>query len=74
MKELYQQALQIPEIREYLPEADMVTGKGLPNKEFFMGIFGTVNEDALRLMIDKALKKRYEGEEEDIKKNVILVS
>ena len=37
MKKLYDFAMETNDVRQYMPEEDMIVGHGMPDREFFVG-------------------------------------
>ena len=58
VKNLYDEAMNDPEVSKYLPDLGMSSNK-LPERDFFFAILGTVKPDYLRQVIDDANKARF---------------
>lgn len=74
MKTLYEWAMQVTEVRAYLPEHDMIVGSKMPDREFFLGILCTLKEDEMHGLLDNAIKKRFEADNDPEQKSVILIN
>jgi hypothetical protein len=61
------------EVRLYLPEENMIVGHSLPDREFFLGVLSTLQEDYVRSIVDASLQKCFDASTDDQHKNVILV-
>ena len=73
MKNLYDDAMGDPVLAKYLPSKEQLSGK-LPEREFFFGVLCTLKQDYIKEIIAEASKKRFKPEEDETKKQAILIS
>jgi hypothetical protein len=62
-----------PQLVKYLPTIEQLSGK-LPERDFFFGILCTLKQQYMRDIIDEASKKRFKVQDDDPKKQGILIS
>ena len=60
-------------LAKYLPSPDQLSGK-LPERDFFFGILCTLKNQYMKDVITEAQKKRYSIQEEDPKRQGILIT
>ena len=70
---LYDDAMQDPDIAVYLPSKKQLSNK-LPERNFFFGILSTLKHQYLKDIINDAHKKRYTITPEDKQKQGIRIS
>jgi hypothetical protein len=73
VKNLYKDALGDPLLVKYLPSPEQLSGK-LPERDFFFGILCTLKQQYMRDIIDEASKKRFKVQDDDPRKQGILIS
>lgn len=73
MKNLYEDAMKDVVLQKYLPSKEQLSGK-LPERDFFFGILCTLRQQYMRDIIDEANHKRFKVDEDDPKKQGILIS
>ena len=73
VKNLYNDAMGDPLLAKYLPTKEQLSGK-FPEREFFFGILCTLKQEYMKEIIAEASKKRFKPEEDDNKKQAILIS
>jgi hypothetical protein len=73
VKNLYEDAMQDPVLKKYLPEPDQLSGK-MPERDFFFGIMCTLKNQYMKDVISAANDKRYKADKGDDKKDAIRLS
>jgi hypothetical protein len=73
VKALYDDAMNEPTLKKYLPSRQQLSGK-LPERDFFFGVLCTLKQQYMRDIIDEASKKRFKIEDADDSKKGILIS
>ena len=73
VKNLYNDAMGDPLLSKYLPTKEQLSGK-LPEREFFFGVLCTLKQEYMKEIIAEASKKRFKPEEDNTKKQAILIS
>ena len=72
MKNLYKEAIEDPEVSQYLPSLEENTNK-LPERDFFFGVLATLKGDYLRQIISEAHLSRMNGEEDKEASQTIMI-
>nr|AAB42031.1 22 kD ORF [Oxytricha fallax] len=70
---LYDDAMNDPEVSQYLPTKKQLSNK-LPERNYFFGILATIKGDYLKEIIQESHKKRYSISPEDKSKQGIKIS
>ena len=73
MKNLYEDVMTDPQVREYLPDPEQSSNK-LPEREFFFIILGTVKQEYLKLVIEEAEKKRFKDGDQKKSADTIMIT
>ena len=72
VKNLYNEAMDDPEISQYLPSLEDNTNK-LPERDFFFGVLATLKWDYLKQIISDAHLTRMKGEEDKEESKTIMI-
>ena len=70
VKNMYDDAMQDPILKNYLPEPDQLSGK-MPERDFFFGIMCTLKNQYMKDVITSANEKRFKADEIGEKKDAI---
>ena len=73
VKNIYQDAMADPELANYLPTMGQLSNKS-PERDFFFGVLCTKREAYMRDIIKTAYEQRFKADEEEEKKDSILLS
>ena len=73
VKNLYDDAMSDPEVAQYLPSEEQLSGKPL-ERDFFFGVLCTLRKQYMADIIEEAHKRRFKPSEEEEKKDSILIS
>ena len=73
MKNLYDDAINTPILKDYLPSPEMLSNR-LPEREYFFGILATLKQDYLKQIIKDAHEVRMKPDEGIEEKSGILLS
>ena len=64
VKNLYDDAMGDPELAQYLPSVEQLSGKP-PEREFFFGVLCTIRKQYMSDIIEEGLKKRFKPSEDE---------
>jgi hypothetical protein len=73
VKNLYDDAMQDPILKKYLPDPNQLSGK-MPERDFFFGILCTLKNQYMKDVINDANEKRFKADEGGDKKEAIRLS
>jgi hypothetical protein len=73
VKSLYDDAMNDPEVAQYLPSKKQVSNK-LPERQFFFGVLSSLRHDYVQEVVRDAHERRFKLPEDDQKKQGILIS
>ena len=73
VKNLYEDAMQDPILKKYLPDPTQLSDK-MPERNFFFGILCTLKNQYMKDVINDANEKRFKGDEGGDKKEAIRLS
>jgi hypothetical protein len=73
VKNMFEDVMRDPEVSQYLPDKNMLSGK-LPERDFFFGVLATIKHEYLSKVIKDAHAKRFKAGETVKKKDSILLS
>ena len=73
VKNLYDDAMNDPEVAQYLPTLKQTSNK-LPERQFFFGVLSTLCQEYVQEIVREAHERRFKLPENDLKKQGIMIS
>ena len=73
VKNLYEDAMQDPVLKKYLPDPNQLSGK-MPERDFFFGILCTLKNQYMKDVINDTKEKRFKADQGADKKEAIRLS